>query len=347
MIRSRPILSILYMCITLSMWAGPVTYHSSNSIGQRLTDLDSKQEVPIGYYLTIEETPTETVKTLYFEDSLEWEEYHTIDGVHAYMDRIDASGKTLLKTHHINNQLVSLQQLIDGDYQSETYLYDMRGQLYSIIRTSDDSVKDSLFFVNDEGRLEGLIVYQEIPDADRVLDHSLIFSTEQDTFAIGNNDVFKINLIKDGVHSTLTYRSGTLQNEKIQEITDEKVIEIIIDHGTDTILETISDPETGRLLEETFNSPTAPSDDYHMINSYDENGVLFEKQVENQEGIMNYSYYLNSDEQRSVRVLNNGILHKEVTYTEDLREEKVYLEGEYYATVVYSEDNEIVEVRYE
>ncbi len=343
MIRKWPILIILYICIALSIHAVEVHFYSSNTIGQKLFELEGAPPFPSGYYVKIDENNT-LRKSLYFDNQLLWIEQRVNEGVHTYIDRKDGEGNLLIETHHINNQISTMSQLVDGSYQNETYLYDSKGQLYSIVRESDGIIKKSFFFVNAQGRLEGLMVYQEDLDHKQSLDHTLIFSIEQNTFAIGSNDIFKVNLIKDGKQTSLTYRSGILENERILESSDDTNIEILVDHTYKTQLKTISSVKSGKLLEEVFNSTLNSSEDYHLINSYDENGVLYEKQIQTEEGIMKYTYSLNEFDQRTIRIMNNGLLHKEVTYEEDGRKEKVYLDGIYYATIIYSSDNEIIEV---
>ncbi len=333
-------LLVLFLCTAVILPAGDVSYYGSNSIGQQLSPLEAP--AGSGYALEVTATDTGTQTVLLHDLEVVWSETSSKDGVHRYITRTSPAGSELYRAHYINSRLVSLSQRIDGFTEEETYLYDEDGLLHTIILERGGEVEHTFFFLDDAGRLEGLMVYQgDAPDWE--LDHTLLFTSSQDAFAIGEAGRFEITYSREDGRDTYSYVGGVLRLETaISRVDGDRQVSER-DHQLGTTRLTRYDGETDRVSEEQFTSARA-KENYSLSNTYDDFGELSSRTVLDASGTTEYRYTVNDEGRDLVTVVRNGQMHKVITYLDDTREEQVYHNGEFYATIIYSDDNEILEV---
>ncbi len=336
---------LLLLCSIVTLGAEE-NYYMSNSIGQQLGLLDEAdlqdEEILDGFIISVRKTDAALIRTLYAEDEIIWKETISDDGVHKRVYRIDPEGKVLLDSHYIQGFIVEDVLVLPEVSTKTTYSYDALGHIRQAVSVNDTTTEKTKYFINENGKLSGLMVYT-MSDDKEALDHLVLIDDAAGTSAIGTHDTYRIIIEQGSKKSIYEYLEGSLVHEEKSFTNDTSQLEVIsYDHMANIRKNSIYDAKTNLIIQELSGTDDSP-DASRITYRYDDKGNIIHKTIVTEDSTTTYAYTYEGED-TSVTIRNNDILSKIITYKPTGRSEALYLKGKFYATIIYDDTDKIIKV---
>ncbi len=340
----------ILLLLSPAVFAAEDTYYISNSIGQdveRISEVDLYDPATASGYILKHSAADEqkSIRTLSRNREPLWEEVRTDRGVHTHILRTDPEGNILQESHYTNG-LITSEHISTGGVTIETdYQYTPRSRLSSTLQHSGEGSARTRYFIGDSGGLSGLMI-ERTDGQQELLEQIVLFDRSAGTAAIGTSDAYRMTITREDELLMYEYRQGDLIYQEIRAEGDDGFQRIdSYDHLLDRSRRQLIDTDSGLIVQETIGSKDAP-DVRLMTYDYDPQGRLMTKMVlqDEKRTVHEYEYV---DEETVETIGIDGIVNKIITYERTgERNEQLYLDGVFYATVHYGEDNTILKVTY-
>ncbi len=345
--NTRTILIAICFLFSTIWLEADVTYYASNSIGQRVYRLDEidlfDKNIYEKYVLEVDDGNGTRRKRLLYNDMLQWEEIEETDGVYTTVTRTDRTGAVIEYRKYVNSLLAEELTVHNSVVTDTTYHYDANGHIILVEAVSGDDIWKKKYLINKNGKLSGTINYKK-KENDYVLDYMLLIHGDLDSFCIGTDDKFKLTVQRSESKDVYEYLHGQkVLEKKITQQAGGNILKQTIDYVSGVCTTAVYRACDDTILKETVQN-IGSNDGTTTEYSYNADNELIEKRVTKQDSTTTY-IYSSTDGNRVVTIYENGILLKVVTYKGTEREEKLYLDGEYYTTITYSSDDHILRIQ--
>lgn len=340
------LIALCFLFITIWLEAN-VTYYASNSIGQEVYRLDEidlfDKDIYENYVLEVDDENGTKRKRLLYNDILQWEEIEETDGVYTTVTRTDGEGRVTEYRKYVKNLLAEELIVHNSITTDTTYHYDVNSHIARIEVVCGDEVWEKRYLINTNGKLSGAVNYKK-EESDYVLDYILLIHDDSDSFCIGTDDKFRLTVQRPESKEVYEYMHGQkVLEKKSTKQEDGNILKQTVDYVSNICTTAVYRAYDDTILKETvenIGSNEATTTEY----SYDADNELIEKKVTKQDSTTTYLYSSTAGN-RVVTIYENDILLKVVTYRDTEREEKLYLDGEYYTTITYSSDDHILRIQ--